>query len=340
MIKGPLYFSLEFFPPKTKAGLDNLYTRIDRMVERLDPLFVDVTWGAGGTTSDKTLAVATYVQKQQQNVDVLMHLTTTGMSRDMILKALQKAKENGMQNILALRGDPPRGQRRWKVGDTSDGYCSRAIDLVKLIREVYGDYFGIAVAGHPEGHPSSKTAEDELQHLKEKVDAGADFIITQFFYDVDAFLKYVQKCRLIGITCPIIPGIMPIQSYGTLMKMTQYCNVHVPKSMLDRLESVNKNDDEAIKQLGCEIAAEMCLRIYNESDGDVDGVHFYTLNLERSVTEIIHMLDTASPTKQPTTSESIEQSSKAESKFASPKRPKEEVRYVEPIVTLLPCFHH
>jgi methylenetetrahydrofolate reductase (NADPH) len=142
----PLYVSLEFFPPKTKAGLDNLYTRIDRMVQRLDPLFVDVTWGAGGNTSDKTMAVAAYAQKQHGHVvEVLMHLTTTGMSRDAIIKALNQAKSFGIQNILALRGDPPLGQRRWKVGDMSDGYCSRAIDLVKLIREVHGDYFGIAV---------------------------------------------------------------------------------------------------------------------------------------------------------------------------------------------------
>jgi methylenetetrahydrofolate reductase (NADPH) len=157
--------------------------------------------------------------------------------------------------------------------------------------------------------------------LKEKIDAGADFIITQFFYDVDAFLRYVRKCREIGISCPIIPGIMPIQSYGTLLKMTKYCNVYVPKSMLDRLERSNKNDDDSMKQLGCEVAAEMCVRIFNESGGDVDGIHFYTLNLERSVTDIMGKVQQCAAAIA-----SIE-STKSEFKVLSPKRPKEEVRY-------------
>jgi methylenetetrahydrofolate reductase (NADPH) len=150
-------------------------------------------------------------------------------------------------------------------------------------------------AGHPEGHPSSRSLEEELEHLKQKVDAGADFIVTQFFYDADKFLQYVKRCRDIGIDCPIIPGIMPIQSYSTLTKMTQYCGVTVPSSIVSRLEVVNKNDDEAVKLLGCDIAAEMCRYIYFQSNGDIDGVHFYTLNLERSVTEIVGMLKSIEP---------------------------------------------
>jgi methylenetetrahydrofolate reductase (NADPH) len=139
-----LYYSLEFFPPKTKAGLDNLLTRIQRMSRCIDPLFVDVTWGASGSTADKTLAVASHVQNHC-GVDVLLHLTTTGMSRERLIQTLDHAKKQGIQNILALRGDPPKGQRRWHVGDTSDGFCPRAIDLVRFIREEYGDYFGVAV---------------------------------------------------------------------------------------------------------------------------------------------------------------------------------------------------
>jgi methylenetetrahydrofolate reductase (NADPH) len=277
------YYSFEFFPPKTEAGLDNLLTRIDRMTRRLDPLFVDVTWGAGGSTSARTLAVASHAQRFC-GVDVLMHLTTTGMSRDQIKSALQHAKSCGIHNILALRGDPPRGKRSWDPGDVSGGACDRAVDLVRLIRETHGDYFGIAVAGHPEGHPSSRSLEEELQHLKEKMDAGADFIITQFFYDTDSFLTFVKRCREYGIDCPIMPGIMPIQSYSSFVRMTTYCRVAVPKSVMERLEPV-KDDDEAVKEIGCEIAAEMCLRIFEE--GGVDGVHFYTLNLERSVTRIL-----------------------------------------------------
>ena len=147
------YYSFEFFPPKTEAGLDNLFTRIDRMTRRLEPLFIDVTWGSAGSTSARTLAVASYAQRYC-GVDVLMHLTTTGMSREQLESALQQAKSAGVRNILALRGDPPKGKRSWLPGDVSGGACDRAIDLVRLIRELHGDWFGIAVAGHPEGHPS------------------------------------------------------------------------------------------------------------------------------------------------------------------------------------------
>ena len=207
------------------------------------------------------------------------------MSRSDLLRVLRLAKESGTRNILALRGDPPVGKRSWEVGQVSGGECDRAIDLVKLIRQEFRQEFCIAVAGHPEGHPSSPTRELELQHLKEKVDAGADFILTQFFYDTDVFLQFVRKCREIGISCPIIPGIMPIQSYNVFEKMTRYCNIKVPQAVWDRLDPV-KDDDEAVKEIGCEIAAEMCRRIKSEGDG-VDGVHFYTLNLERSVTQIL-----------------------------------------------------
>jgi methylenetetrahydrofolate reductase (NADPH) len=279
------YYSFEFFPPKTEAGLDNLLTRIDRMTRRLDPLFIDVTWGSGGSTSARTLAVASQAQRYY-GVDVLMHLTTTGMTRDQLASVLEQAKACGIHNILALRGDPPRGKRSWGPDDISGGYCDRAVDLVKLIRELHGDYFGIAVAGHPEVHPSSRSMEEEMQHLKEKMEAGADFIITQFFYDVPAFMKFVKRCREYGITCPIMPGIMPIQSYSTFVRMTKYCAVAVPQSVMDRLEPV-KNDDEAIKEIGCEIAADMCSQILLDPEADVDGVHFYTLNLERSVTRIL-----------------------------------------------------
>jgi methylenetetrahydrofolate reductase (NADPH) len=277
------YYSFEFFPPKTEAGLENLFTRIDRMTRRLDPLFVDVTWGSGASTSARTMAVASHAQRFC-GADVLLHLTTTGMSRDQLASALQQAKMGGIHNILVLRGDPPRGKHSWARGDVSGGACDRAIDLVKLIRELHGNYFGIAVAGHPESHPSSNSLEEELKHLKQKLGAGADFIITQFFYDTDAFLDFVKRCREYGITCPIMPGIMPIQSFSSFVRMTQYCGVKVPTSVMERLEPV-RHDDEAIKEIGCDIAAGMCRRILAESD--VDGVHFYTLNLERSVTRIL-----------------------------------------------------
>lgn len=294
---GGWYYSLEFFPPKTEAGLDNLLTRIDRMARRLDPLFVDVTWGSAATAAS-TMAVATHAQKYL-GVDVLLHLSTVQMTYAQIDQVLHQAKASGVRNILVLRGDPPRGKRSWCVDDVSGGYCDRAIDLVKLIRTLHGDHFGIAVAGHPEGHPSSSSREAEISHLKDKVDAGAQFIITQLFYDVDAFLDFVIRCRAAGIDCPILPGIMPIQSYTSFKRMTEYCQVVVPNHVWERLEPV-KGDDEAVKEVGCEIAANMCRRILSEAEG-IDGIHFYTLNLERSVTLTLMNLgaiDLVDPTEE------------------------------------------
>ena len=281
------YYSFEFFPPKTEAGLDNLLTRIDRMSRRLDPLFVDVTWGSAGSTSARTMAVASHAQRYC-GVDVLMHLSCTGMTNELLTQTLQQIRSSGIQNILVLRGDPPRGKRSWNPKDVSGGDCHRAIDLVRLIRHLHGDYFGIAVAGHPEGHPSSESQQDEIKHLKEKMDAGADFIITQFFYDTHVFIEYVKTCRQYGIHCPILPGIMPIQSYSSFVRMTEYCGIAVPKAVMDLLEPV-KHDDEAIKEIGCDIAKSMCETMLTTplEDGGVDGVHFYTLNLERSVTRIL-----------------------------------------------------
>jgi len=286
-IPPPFFYSFEFFPPKTEAGLDNLLTRIDRMAHRLDPLFVDVTWGEAGSTAARTLAVAAHAQRFC-GVDVLMHLTCTGLTTEQLAQHLNQAKTCGIRNILALRGDPPRGKARWSPHDVSGGGCDRAIDLVRLIRKWHGPYFGIAVAGHPEGHPASESVDDEMRHLRAKVDAGADFVLTQFFYDVRSFLDYVRRCREYGIACPIVPGIMPVQSYQSFQRMTEYCGVSVPPAVLERLEAV-KDDDEAVKEIGCDIAAEMCETILNtpEEDGGADGVHFYTLNLERSVTRIL-----------------------------------------------------
>lgn len=300
------YYSFEFFPPKTEPGLDNLLTRIDRMSRRLDPLFVSITWGANGSTLSRTLAVASHAQRFAC-VDVLLHLSCTGLTREQIAQVLNMTKSSGVRNVLALRGDPPQGKRAWREGDVSGGECNRAIDLVKLIRKLHGDYFGIGVAGHPEGHPSSGKGEEgkvlEMQHLKEKLDAGAEFIITQFFYDVNVFLEYVKRCRNAGIDCPIIPGIMPIQSYSSLIKMTQFCGISVPASVIERLQTV-RHDDESVKKIGCEICSEMCRTIFtssmstgegttaDEPDEDmyVDGFHFYTLNLERSTTRILATL--------------------------------------------------
>jgi len=276
----PLYHSLEFFPPKTEIGMDNLACRIERMVCNLEPLFIDITWGAGGSTCDKSLSLAEYAQRYC-GIDVLLHLTCLNMTFRDIKHVLDRAKAVGIQNILCLRGDTNL--------DRTGGDCEYAIELLEFIKKEYGNYFGLAVAGHPDKHPLSSNLDEEIDFLKLKVKAGADFIITQFFYDTYKFVDYVKKCRKAGITVPIIPGIVPIPSYSTFLRMTEFCQVGVPKEILQKINPV-KNDDEAIKSIGCTLAFESCQIIFNELAGDIDGIHFYTLNLERSVTQILSEL--------------------------------------------------
>lgn len=275
---GQNYISFEFFPPKTSAGVNNLYTRMERMAV-LEPAFVDVTWGAGGSTRDLTIEIAANAQKFC-GVEVLMHLTCTDMTVDDIKDVLNKAKAAGIQNILALRGDPAKGGG-WQ--QCKGGY-GHSIDMVKLIRQEHGDYFGIAVAGHPEGHADSKGDRSrDIKYLKEKVDAGADFIITQLFYDVDLFLSWVHECWDAGIRCPILPGIMPVQNFRAFTRMCEFCSTSVPPQVSQALTNV-KDDDEAVKAYGVTLASNMCKTIIQaDTKGLVHGLHFYTLNLEKSV---------------------------------------------------------
>ena len=275
------FFSYEYFPPKTDAGVLNLFDRIDRMA-RTEPLFCDCTWGAGGSTSDLTLEICTTVQKFF-GMDIMMHLTCTNMSVALLYEALKQAKDAGIMNILALRGDPPAGKEWTK---TEDGF-SNAVDLVKFIRREYGDFFGIGVAGYPEGHIESESYQKDLEYLKEKCDAGADFIVTQLFYNVDHFFKWEKDCRAIGITVPIVPGIMPIQNFGGFKRMTGFCKTDVPQEITDALEAI-KEDDVKVKAYGIEQAVGMCKKMLEaELDTPIRGCHIYTLNLEKSATGII-----------------------------------------------------
>ncbi|KAI9308174.1 methylenetetrahydrofolate reductase [Cunninghamella echinulata] len=284
--EGRVYWSFEYFPPKTPQGIKNLYDRIDRM-KQYGPEFIDVTWGAGGTTSALTTEIVKTAQ-QVSGVETMMHLTCTNMPCEEVDKALEAAKACGCQNILALRGDPPHGQDKW---ESCEGGFNNAIDLVKYIREKYGDYFGIAVAGHPEGHIDNPSKEDDLKHLKAKVDAGADLIVTQLFYDVDMFLDFVKKCRDIGITCPILPGVFPIQNYQGLKRVISFNDNHVPESIWNDLEPI-KEDDAAIKEYGIQLTIKF---IEAMQKAGIKGVHFYTFNLERSTRIILERLNLIQP---------------------------------------------
>lgn len=281
------FFSFEYFPPKTPQGVTNLYKRVERMTA-IEPLFCDVTWGAGGSTSDLTLDLSGNIQKYL-GIDVMMHLTCTNMPSGQVLEGLEGAKSRGIRNILALRGDPPAGKEWTKC---EDGF-EHGTDLVSFVRANYDDFFGICVAGYPEGHPAGSlegkmTYGDEMAHLKQKIDAGADFVISQMFYDVDNFLEFVKRCRDDGITVPILPGILPIQNYRGFQKMTGFCKTRVPQSIADAIELI-KDDDTAVKDFGVKIGIDMCTKILKS--GLCPGIHFYTLNLENSVMRIIDKLN-------------------------------------------------
>jgi len=274
-------WSFEYFPPKTEQGIENLYDRIDRMRE-FGPEFIDVTWGAGGSTAEATLEICANSSKYS-GLETCMHLTCTNMPKEKIDNALAVCKQVGIQNILALRGDPPKGQERWTA---IEGGFEHAIDLVKYIRKEHGDYFGIAVAGYPEGHVDCGNIDEDIQHLKEKVEARADFVVTQLFYDVDLFINWVKKCRDAGITCPIIPGIMPIHTYAGWKRIITLSKTIVPPQMEEDLEAI-KDDDQAVKDYGVTFIINMVKKMV---DAGFKDFHFYTLNLEKSVQLILEGL--------------------------------------------------
>ena len=279
--QGKTFYSFEFFPPKTDFGLDNLYNRIDRMAS-LQPAYIDITWGAGGSTSNKTLEMCKTIQKYF-GLEVMMHLTCTNMQVSSIKKVLIEAEKNDLSNILALRGDPPEGSSSWEQHE--DGF-RHGIDLVRYIRKEFGDHFFLGVGGYPDGHQEQSDLDADISFLKEKVEAGADIVVTQLFYDIDKFLFFRDKCIKAGIKVPIIPGIMPIHNYARFLKFTQFCQVSVPDSVTEQLELI-KYDDSSVINYGIDQASGMCQKLIKNG---VPGLHFYTLNLENSVSAILKSL--------------------------------------------------
>ncbi|TIB72613.1 methylenetetrahydrofolate reduct [Wallemia mellicola] len=294
-----LWWSFEFFPPPrfvdlsttisahSVQGMTNLVDRIERM-RRLGPEFVDITWHSGGRTAELTTELVKTCQASI-GVETCMHLTCTGMPREKVINALEEAKKNGCTNVLALRGDPPRGQTEWYPHPNGFTY---AADLVRHIRQEYGDYFEVAVAGFPEGNLQYKHSSDkdnEIQYLKEKVDAGADLIMTQMFYDVDNFIDWCNKVREAGVTVPIVPGIMPIQTWNGFQKAVQMAQTKVPQDWMDQLEAV-KEDDAKVREVGTKLVSDMCRKILDANVG-IRGLHLYTMNLERGPKMILQELN-------------------------------------------------
>ncbi|CAK7235383.1 methylenetetrahydrofolate reductase 1 [Sporothrix bragantina] len=313
------YFSLEFFPPKTSMGFANLRDRLDRMARALRPLFVNVTWGAGGSTAQKSLELAEICQRELA-LTTCLHLTCTNMSRALIDKALEDAKALGIRNILALRGDPPRpteyseeGEEQEKAAGSDELQFTYAVDLVRYIRKQHGDYFCIGVAAYPEGHaeeshPLGQSLEHDLPYLVEKVQAGADFVMTQLFFDQAAYAHF-EKVLLEHPSgafkdVPLIPGLMPIQNYQMIKRTTKLSHARIPDTLMERLDAVKK-DDEQVKSVGVDIISELVEQVKEIKDrtraDKPKGFHFYTLNLEKAVSFIIertHLIPPGTPDEE------------------------------------------
>lgn len=269
--------SLEFFPPKTDEQRDTLAKALPSL-KALAPEYVSVTFGAGGSTLSYTPDTVRHL-REEHGLDAAPHLSCMGGTREEIRDLLARYRTNGCRRIVALRGDLPSGM-------ASYGDFRYASDLVAFIREETGDYFHIEVAGYPETHPQAEDAQADLAHFKRKVDAGADGVITQYFYNADAYFRFVDDVQRLGIRVPIVPGIMPITNYSQLRRFSELCGAEIPRWIARRLQSFG-DDHDAIREFGADVVAGLCRRLV---DGGAPALHFYTLNRSRATTLIIERL--------------------------------------------------
>jgi methylenetetrahydrofolate reductase (NADPH) len=263
-----LTLSCEFFPPKTDKGINNL-RRVRENLRPLNPEFYSVTFGAGGSTQDNTKEAVLEIQQQQPQtgIDAAPHLSCVGSSADRLRELLNSYRENNIRRIVALRGDLPSGMR-------DPGDFRYANELVEFIRNETGDYFNIEVAAYPEVHPQAATAELDLENFKRKVDAGANSAITQYFYNLDAYRFFLDRCQQKGIEIPIIPGIMPINNFAQLSRFSAGCGAEIPRWLRKRLEEFY-DDTESMQAFTLDFLTEFCQQLI---DMGVPGLHFYTMN--------------------------------------------------------------
>jgi methylenetetrahydrofolate reductase (NADPH) len=260
----PIELSFEFFPPKTQEGVDKLRATATQL-STLKPKFVSVTFGAGGSTQQGTLD--TVVDMMKQGLDAAPHLSCIGSSKESLRAILHSYREEGIRHLVALRGDLPSG-----MGEV--GELRYASELVGFIRAEQGDWFDIEVAAYPEYHPQARSPKSDLESFARKVQAGANSAITQYFYNADAYFRFVDDARKLGVDVPIVPGIMPITNYSQLMRFSEMCGAEVPKWIARRLESFG-DDREAIRAFGLDVVTGLCERLVKEG---APGLHFYTLN--------------------------------------------------------------
>jgi methylenetetrahydrofolate reductase (NADPH) len=279
-----LTLSIEFFPPKTDKGEETLFSEI-ALLKKLRPAFCSVTYGAGGSTREKTVDLVERIHNDC-GLEVMCHLTVVGQSKDEARNVLKRLKEKRLENLLALGGDPPQGMADWKPHP--DGF-QHAVELVR--EAVAFGCFSVAVAGFPEVHPRAESRTSDLAYLKEKIDAGADAIITQLFFDNDQYYRYIEEVRKLGIGVPIVPGVLPILSASQIRRFTSLCCAQIPPKLERELVKV-ENDDNAATELGIEYATRQCEALIKFG---VSGLHFYSLNKSYSVAAICNNLGISRP---------------------------------------------
>jgi methylenetetrahydrofolate reductase (NADPH) len=260
----PIELSFEFFPPKTPDGVEKLRATRAQLAT-LKPKFVSVTFGAGGSTQQGTLDTVLDIAKE--GVEAAPHLSCIGSSKESLRAILGQYRSSGIRHIVALRGDLPSGMGAF-------GELRYASELVAFIREETGDAFHIEVAAYPEYHPQARTPRHDLEAFAQKVKAGANSAITQYFYNADAYFRFVDDARQLGVDVPIVPGIMPLTNYSQLMRFSEMCGAEVPRWIAKRLESYG-DDRESIRAFGLDVVTDLCRRLV---EAGVPGLHFYTLN--------------------------------------------------------------
>ncbi|BFR49137.1 methylenetetrahydrofolate reductase [NAD(P)H] [Nitratidesulfovibrio sp. HK-II] len=263
------FYSLEFFPPKERENWPGFFATVERL-KALNPLFASVTYGAGGSTQDNTLEITSHL-KNVMGLEPMAHLTCVGATRERIADYLRRLREVNVDNVLALRGDAPKGQDfDW---DTAE--FRYAADLVRFTRSEQPD-MGVGVAGYPAAHPESPSFASDLRHTADKVNAGADFIVTQLFFDVREYFDFVERLRGLGVDKPVLPGILPIQSLESVRRILSLCGANIPGNLYLELEAANeKGGAEAVKEAGIAFAQR---QIRTLLDGGAPGIHLYTLN--------------------------------------------------------------
>jgi methylenetetrahydrofolate reductase (NADPH) len=269
--------SFEFFPPKTPEGEKELFKTISEL-QNINPTFVSITYGAGGSTRDRTRNIVKKIH-ETTDLDVMAHLTCIGHTKEELKEILDDYKNIGIENILALRGDIPldKEEEIKKING-----CKYANELVEFIKKNYKDWFSIGVAAYPEGHPESPNLERDIYYFKKKVEAGADFAITQMFFDNRYFYNFMELVQKENINIPIIPGIMPITNFKQIRKFALMCGATIPETLVKRLEKYENNPEELAK-VGIEFAIEQCIDLLKNG---VKGLHFYTLNKSKATLEI------------------------------------------------------